>query len=142
MATISPETEERAIDILLVFPLLFPDGKGWITGSHMAFIGNRTGPRESEIVDKLGCSYFGITPAQLEYDIELWQESERGRAVEVRAVHVDENGQPYIYLTQANGVKGRFYLEEHGYYLRGSIKTFTEEEAEYWHRRSEQVDKS
>lgn len=103
----------------------------------MACLGNSKGPRESEIVDRLGYNYFGISPAQLEYDIEMWQESERLN--EVRPVHVDENGKPYILLSKANSDPARFYLEEYGYFLEGGIKTFTKEEEELWRRRSELV---
>lgn len=101
----------------------------------MAYLGNLRGPRESEIVEKLGHDYFGITPAQLAYDIEMWQESERRS--EVQPVHVDENGQPYVVLSRPKGAANRFYLEEHGYFLSGMITTATSKEEEYWRRRFE-----
>jgi len=42
----------------------------------VACLGNLNGPKESVIVQTLGHEYFGITPAQLPADVELWEESE------------------------------------------------------------------
>lgn len=96
----------------------------------MAYLGNLNGPRESQIVDLLGYDFFGITPSQLEYDIEMWEESERRN--EIQPIHVDENGQPYILLSGPQKIPIRFFLEEHGYFLKGLIQTFTKEETESW----------
>lgn len=66
----------------------------------MGFISNQNGPRKSEIVLKLGCEYFGITPEELSDEINSYIEEEnRGK---VDPVHVDENGKPYILFYATN----------------------------------------
>lgn len=56
----------------------------------MSNIGNRNGPRESEILNKLGPNYFGCSAEDLESDISHHQYAEsRG---EVVPVHIDEKG--------------------------------------------------
>jgi hypothetical protein len=101
----------------------------------VVYPGHLRGPRESEIVDRLGFNYFGISPAHLEYDIEMWQESER--LSEVQSVHVDDNRQPCIFLSKGKIEPARFHLARQ--LFRGWTKTFTKEGAEHWRRRSEQA---
>ena len=100
----------------------------------MAYLGNRNGPRESEIVDRLGPSYFGCSPVGLEEDIShhIYAES-RGKVV---PVHIDEKGRPYIEFSSPRpGKVNWFILEEHGYQLKGKINTFTDEEQLRWQKR-------
>lgn len=94
----------------------------------MAFLGNLQGPRESEIVEKLGLEYFGIDWERIENDIE-WYSERRG---EVVPVHVDEEGKTYIIFSSPDKKGQRFYLKEAGYQLTGPIKTFTEDEQKRW----------
>jgi hypothetical protein len=100
----------------------------------MAYLGNKNGPRESEIIDKLGPSYFGCSGAALEEDIAYHIDAEQRE--EVAKVHVDDSSHPYVLFSsaKAEGTQ-RFYLEEHGLRLEGDIKTFTEEEQGYWRNR-------
>lgn len=101
----------------------------------MAYLGNKNGPRESDILNRLGPNYFGCSPAGLEEDISyhVYAES-RG---EVVPVHIDEEGRPYIEFSSSDKSKPqRFYLEENGYILRGDIKTFSEEENDRWKKRT------
>jgi hypothetical protein len=85
----------------------------------MGFIGNRKGPRMSEILLKLGPDYFGISMEKLERDIELnWEEEYHGL---VDPVYVDKDGRRFLKFYAPNGDIQRFYLEENGYYLEGDI---------------------
>lgn len=99
----------------------------------MAYLGNEKGPRESEILNRLSSDFFGITPAQLESDIE-WNEDAERRG-EVQPVHVDEDGRPFIVYSRPKGKDVRFYLEDHGFKLEGKIKTFSEDETNRWENR-------
>jgi hypothetical protein len=87
----------------------------------VAYLGNLNGPKESEIVQKLGHEYFGITPAQLAADVELWEESERD--LTVVPVYLDEPGRPYILFSRKNFHTERYYLHENGWRLEGDIET-------------------
>ena len=85
----------------------------------MGFIGNRKGPRMSEIILKLGPDYFGTSMEKLEQDIELnWEEEYHGL---VDPVYVDKDGRRFLKFHAPNGGTQRFYLEENGYHLEGSI---------------------
>ncbi len=53
----------------------------------MAFVGNKKGPRKSEIVQKLGPAYFGISAEAFEAEIELYREDESDGVVD--PVYVD-----------------------------------------------------
>ncbi len=76
----------------------------------MSYIGNRNGPRELEILNKLGPNYFGCSAEDLESDISHHQYAEsRG---EVVPVHIDEKGRPYIKFSSPKpGETQRFILE-------------------------------
>ena len=84
----------------------------------MSFVGSRQGPRKSEIVQKLGPDYFGISMEQLEADIQYLREDEFHGHVD--PVHVDKDGRRFIKLNAPGGSR-RFYLEEHGYQLEGDV---------------------
>jgi hypothetical protein len=101
----------------------------------MAYLGNIDGPRESLIIEKLGYNYFGITPQQLESDIEWHKDSERRG--EVQTVHVNEEGKPYIIFSRPNNQTSRYYLEDNDWVLVGDIVTKTDEELEFWKKRFE-----
>jgi len=96
----------------------------------MAFLGNLNGPRESEIVDRLGHEYFGISPLELTLDVEHFEHAE-GRN-EVQPVHVDELGRPYIMFSRRGHGSERCCPEDHGYALPGEVLTYTREEALRW----------
>jgi hypothetical protein len=100
----------------------------------MAYLGNKNGPRESEILDRLGPGYFGCSPVGLEDDISFHVFAEsRG---EVAKVHIDEKGRPYVEFSSPEpGKLNRFVLEEHGYQLKGEIITFTDDEQLRWQKR-------
>lgn len=106
--------------------------KKGLTG--MSFLGNKNGPRESEILNKLGPDYFGCSAEALEEDISHHSLAEsRG---EVVPVHVDEKGRPYLkFSSHKLGETQNFILEDNGYFLEGEIATFTDEEAEHWNKR-------
>lgn len=96
----------------------------------MAFVGNINGPRESEIVEKLGPEYFGITWQKLENEIQWYKDTEQRK--EVVPVHIDDEGEPCIIFSSPDKKGQRFYLKRVGYQLIGQIKTFTEEEQKRW----------
>ena len=85
----------------------------------MSFIGNLNGPKESEIIDKLGASYFGILSAKLEEEISHKRDAERRN--EVVPIRIDNSGEPYIIFSSPDEKKRRFYLRTEGYNLRGRI---------------------
>ena len=79
----------------------------------MAFLGCSTGPRESEVVERLGHNYFGITTAELHEDIQMYEDSERRG--EIQPVYLDQIGSPYLILSRRSARSVRFYFFEHGY---------------------------
>lgn len=85
----------------------------------MAFVGNRNGPRKSQIVKNLGPDYFGISMEQLEAEIQFYRDDEFNGLVD--PVYVDNRGRHFIVFNAPNGGVQRFYLEEYGYCLEGSI---------------------
>jgi hypothetical protein len=100
----------------------------------MAFVGNRTGPRQSQIIRRLGREYFGCSAEALEEDISDHIRSEDSG--EVVPVHVDDSGQPYlVFLSPTPGVLQHFYLEASGYQLFGDIQTYEEKEQGFWEDR-------
>jgi hypothetical protein len=93
----------------------------------MTFAGKARGPCESEILQSLGASHFGCTPAGLEDGISFARFSEMRS--ELVPVHVDEHGKAYVeYSPLMPGRTQRLYLEEQGFGLDGHIQTFTEDE--------------
>jgi hypothetical protein len=56
----------------------------------MSFVGNREGPKKSEIVQKLGPDYFGISMEELEVEIQLYLDDEFNGIVD--PVYVDKEG--------------------------------------------------
>jgi hypothetical protein len=90
----------------------------------MAFLGSTNGPRESEIVQRLGHTYFGISPSELEDDISAYEDSERRN--EVQPVFLDPLGLAYVKFAHAGLQPQRFYLSEHGYSLGPGVLTRTE----------------
>lgn len=85
----------------------------------MSFVGNKNGPRKSEIVQKLGPEYFGISIAELAVEIQLYQDDEFNGVVD--PVYVDKHGYHFIKFYAPNGGIQRFYLEENGYHLEGDV---------------------
>ena len=96
----------------------------------MAFLGNKNGPRESEIVENLGPEYFGINWERLENEIEWYKEGERRN--EVASVHIDEEGEPYVIFSSPDKKNRHFYLNRYGYQLTGLIQTFSNDEQKRW----------
>jgi hypothetical protein len=96
----------------------------------MAYLGNRNGPRESELFLKLGRQYLNTDAAGFEEDIKWYEDSERRE--EVVPVHVDEHGEPYIIVSALDENKKRVYLHALGYQLIGTIKTYTADESNVW----------
>ena len=95
----------------------------------MAYLGNINGPRRSDVIDRLGHTFFGINPGDLQRDVE-WEEDGERRG-EIIPLHVDETGEAYIDLSTANGTK-RYYLKANGHQLHGEIRTYTDDEAKRW----------
>ncbi len=87
----------------------------------MGYVGNKAGPRKSIIVDKLGPQYFGISPQDLEVEIEGYQDEEFRSVVD--PVRVDDQGRYYLVFYAPGGKTQRFYLDENGYKLDGDIVT-------------------
>lgn len=81
----------------------------------MAFVGDKNGPRMSEIIRSLGHSYFGITAAHLEEEIQWCEKYERDGVVD--PVFKDADGKYFLLFNVPAGKTQRFYLEENGYIL-------------------------
>ena len=94
----------------------------------MSFVGNTKGPRKSEITQKLGPDYFGISMEELEVEIQLYRDDESNGLVD--PVYVDKDRRHFIKFNAPNGNIQRFYLEENGYYLEGRIDEIIEEDSE------------
>lgn len=102
----------------------------------MAYVGNTHGPRKSEIVERLGPEYFGITGADLEAEIGLYEGDElRG---EVDPVRKDKQGRYYLRFRAPGGGGQRFYLDEHGYSIPGKVKIWEESESAVEAKRNEE----
>jgi hypothetical protein len=89
------------------------------SGREMSFIGNRKGPRKSEIVQKLGPDNFGISMEELMAEVQLHQDDGFNELVD--PVYVDKEGCHFIKFNAPHGGIQKFYLEENVYYLEGSI---------------------
>jgi len=63
----------------------------------MSFLGNLNGPKESEIIEKLGPNYFGISWEQLEAELSHNRFAENRN--EIVPVNIDNTGEPYILLS-------------------------------------------
>ncbi len=85
----------------------------------MSFLGNLNGHKESEIIEKLGPDYFGITWEQLEVDISYHKDAERKK--EIVPVRIDDSGEPYILFSLPDKKGRRFYLQKEGYHLHGNV---------------------
>ena len=92
----------------------------------MSFVGNRKGPRKSEIVQKLGPDYFGISMEELEAEIQLYRDDEFHGLVD--PVYVDKNRGHFLKFNAPYGGIQRFYLEENDYFLEGIIDEVIEED--------------
>jgi hypothetical protein len=92
----------------------------------MSLLGNLNGPKESEITEKLGPNYFGITWEQLERDIADHVDAENRK--EVVPVRIDSSGEPYILFSLPDKKRQRFYLKREGYHLHGEVLCLTEED--------------
>lgn len=101
----------------------------------MAHFGSKDGPRESDVLEKMGAQFFGCSALELEEDVSYAQLSEqRG---EVLPVHVDAAGRPYVIFSSPVPAQPQtFYLEDHGFVLVGEIKKFNPDERVRWLRRS------
>jgi hypothetical protein len=92
----------------------------------MSFVGNRQGPRKSEIVQKLGPDYLGTSVEGLQAEIQLYRDDEFNGIVD--PVCVDKEGRHFIIFKAPNEKTRRFYLEENGYHLEGQIDEIRIEE--------------
>jgi hypothetical protein len=90
----------------------------------MSFLGNLNGPKESEITEKLGPNYFGITWEQLERDVADHVDAENRK--EVVPVRIDSTGEPYIRFSSPDKKGQRFYLIKEGYQLHGKVLCINE----------------
>lgn len=86
----------------------------------MSYIGNRQGPRKSDIVQKLGPDYFGISPQKLDVEIDLYLEDEANGLVD--PVCVGSQGRHFVVFNAPDGKTQKFYLEANGYFLKGAIQ--------------------
>lgn len=77
----------------------------------MVCLGHRKGPRTSEIIGKLGCTYFGITPQELASEIE-WQEYFENTFDTIGPVHMDESGRVFVIFSSPDKKGQRYYLDE------------------------------
>lgn len=85
----------------------------------MSFVGNKKGPRKSEIVQDLGSEYFGISEEELAVEIQLYRDDEFDGIVD--PVRVDKYGRHFIKFKAPHDGTQRFFLEENGYHLEGDI---------------------
>jgi hypothetical protein len=94
----------------------------------MSLIGNRKGPRKSEIVQKPGPDYFGISMEELDVEFQLYRDDEFNGLVD--PAYVDKDGRHSIEFNAPNGNVQRFYLEENGCHLEGRVNEIIEEDSE------------
>ena len=94
----------------------------------MSYVGNRQGPRKSDIVRRLGPGYFGISPEELDREIEFYLADES--TGEVDPVCADRHGRYCLVFNAPAGGTQRFYLDENGYQLSGSIRETAVENAD------------
>lgn len=85
----------------------------------MGYVGNKNGPRKSQIAAKLGAAYFGITDDQLAREIEDYEDEEA--AGEVDPVLRDSQGRWFLRFLAPGGGVQEYYLEENGYHLEGDV---------------------
>jgi phosphoglucomutase len=81
----------------------------------MTFLGDKKGPRMSTIISSLGHKYFGISPSQLDEEIQWHEKYERDGVID--PVFIDADGQYYVLFEASGGGSQKFYLEDHGYQL-------------------------
>jgi hypothetical protein len=96
----------------------------------MSFLGNLDGPKESEIVEKLGPDYFGITWEELDTDILYYRDSEARK--EVIPVRIDNSGEPYLLLSSSDKKGQPFYFQGEGYRLNGRVLCINEKGEKYY----------
>jgi len=85
----------------------------------MGYVGNKQGPRKSLIVANLGPTYFGITAEQLKAEIQIYKDEEWHK--EIDPVYIDENRRPYLLFNAPGNKTQRYYLDDHGYRLKGKV---------------------
>jgi hypothetical protein len=85
----------------------------------MGYVGNLQGPRKSIIFGSLGPEYFGITTEQLEIDIRDNEDEENNKTID--PVYIDKNGRFYLIFNAPRSKTQKYYLDEHGYKLRGKV---------------------
>ncbi len=67
----------------------------------MSYIGRLNGPRKEDIMRRLGNEYFGVSPGELERNVEAEQAlTEKGK---VTPVYVDENSNPFAVFEKKAG---------------------------------------
>jgi len=98
----------------------------------MAFVGNKNGPRKSEIVSALGPQHLGISDEQLLRDIGDHEDDERRGVAD--AVFVNRQGRHFVKFNAPGGRTQRFYPERHGCVLAGEIKQIPAEDEGSWVR--------
>jgi hypothetical protein len=86
----------------------------------MGYVGNINGPRKSEIVRKLGASYFGISDEELDKEIQIYLDEEYSG--EIDPIQLDENKKPYLLFYGPEKIIQKFYLDSAGYKLTGKVK--------------------
>lgn len=90
-----------------------------VRGGTYELYRKKNGPKKSEIVSKLGPSYFGISLQELKTEVDYYLEDEaRG---EVDPVYVDGYGRFYLIFKAPGGRTQKFYLIEHGYEIGGKL---------------------
>ena len=94
----------------------------------MSFVCNMKGPRKSEIVQKPGSDYFGISIEELEIEIQLYRDDRFNDLVD--PVYGDKNGRDFMKFNAPEGNVCSFYFEENGYYLRDRVNEIIEEDSE------------
>ncbi|UCD50512.1 MAG: hypothetical protein JSW27_23675 [Phycisphaerales bacterium] len=93
----------------------------------MSFVGSLDGPKKSELLAKHGPDCFGVSREELEAEIRSYRANEQQGIVD--PVFADADGRRFVLFHAPGKGSQRFYLEENGYSLGGSVQEVPASEA-------------
>ncbi len=101
----------------------------------MGFVGNKYGPKKSDILLKLGNEFFGLSDEEFKQEIEdnineEWNKNNPDLIID--PVWLDENNEPYLKFYSNKIRIEKLYLYELGYALKGRILVWGEDRRTKW----------
>jgi phosphoglucomutase len=91
----------------------------------MAYVGDKKGPKMSDILERLGREYFGLSKDAFRKEVYLCEKDEREGVVD--PVLLGSDGRYYIIFNDIKGNTKKFYLEEMGYIYTSSPENVVHE---------------